>query len=198
MASSENYLEEFRRFLPMYLSQDAKEDLFKELKQFPDNIDSRLYTTVQPDEQAIFQGDGLPDVYISDLPRDRVKTAPVMVISNSCDTAPRKEGMHQGNLLYCPIMKLENYAKAFTVSDDLLNTIRKNKVSTMFYLPFHAKVGGEAVALMDRINNCPISDLDSTKLIENRLFTLSLYGFYLLLFKISIHLTRMREGLSRT
>jgi len=35
------------------------------------------------------------------------------------------------------------------------------------------------------------------ELLRNRLFTLSDYGFYLFLFKLSLHLTRIREGVSR-
>lgn len=49
----------------------------------------------------------------------------------------------------------------------------------------------------DRINNCdndamPRNDLDS-----RRLYSLSNYGLYLFLFKLSVHLTRIREGVDR-
>jgi hypothetical protein len=35
-------LEEIRKYLPKYLSADAQEDLFAELKTFPENMDQRL------------------------------------------------------------------------------------------------------------------------------------------------------------
>ena len=47
------------------------------------------------------------------------------------------------------------------------------------------------------MNNCDLQSLDVVELTQNRLFTLSDYGFYVFLFKISIHLTRIRENIQR-
>lgn len=49
------WFEEFRTYLPKYLSADAQHDLFEELKQFPENIDGRLYTTKLQHEQTMYQ-----------------------------------------------------------------------------------------------------------------------------------------------
>lgn len=68
----------------------------------------------------------------------------------------------------------------------------------MFYLPNISGLGEEAIALLDRITNCDLQKLDLDRLMESRLFTLSDYGFYIFLFKLSIHLTRIREGVSRS
>jgi hypothetical protein len=77
-----------------------------------------------------------------------------------------------------------------------LNTIRKQHNSSMFYLPKNDKLGDEAIALLDRINNCDAQAVELDELLRNRLFTLSDYGFYLFLFKLSLHLTRIREGVA--
>lgn len=61
-----------------------------------------------------------------------------------------------------------------------------------------SKLGGEAVALLDRVNNCDAQSLNLNELTRTRLFTLGDYGFYLFLLKISIHLTRIREGVARS
>jgi len=37
-------LEDITKYLPKYLSGSAQEELFDEIKRFPDNIDQRLYT----------------------------------------------------------------------------------------------------------------------------------------------------------
>ena len=67
----------------------------------------------------------------------------------------------------------------------------------MFYLPKNSALGEEAIALLDRINNCDLQKLNLDELTGTRLFTLSDYGFYMFLFKLSIHLTRIREGVQR-
>jgi|HubBroStandDraft_6_1064221.scaffolds.fasta_scaffold1761093_2 hypothetical protein len=36
--------ESFKDFLPSYLAGPAEKKLFKELEQFPENIDKRIYT----------------------------------------------------------------------------------------------------------------------------------------------------------
>lgn len=36
--------EEIKKYLPQYLSVPSQENLFEELKSFPDNIDQRFYS----------------------------------------------------------------------------------------------------------------------------------------------------------
>jgi len=66
------WVEDFKTYLPKYLSTAAQEDLFAELGQFPTNIDKRLYTTRLRDEANIFQGDGLVGLWVTDLPNERI------------------------------------------------------------------------------------------------------------------------------
>jgi hypothetical protein len=197
-----DWFEEFRPYLPKYLSAEAQERLFKELGQFPANIDSRLYTTKLKDERTVFQGDGLARVWVSNLPDPTVREARVMVLSNTCDTAPENERLIGPRLIYCPIISLPKWEERLRQQDriplaDHLADIRAQKVSTMFYLPKNNALGEEAIALLDRINNCDLQKLNLDELTGTRLFTLSDYGFYMFLFKLSIHLTRIREGVLR-
>ena len=74
--------EDFRAFLPKYLSTADQQDLFAELSQFPPNIDKRLYTDRLRGEPVIFQGDGLTDLPVTNLPNPRIGNARhVMVMS---------------------------------------------------------------------------------------------------------------------
>ena len=54
--------EEIQKYLPKYLSPESEKRLFDGLKQFPDNIDSRLYTDYLKDNEILYQGDGVRDV----------------------------------------------------------------------------------------------------------------------------------------
>jgi hypothetical protein len=190
-------------YLPKYLSEEATSSLFRELASFPNNIDSRMYTLKLKDEQTIFQGDGLSELWVSDLPGERREQTRVMVLSNTCDIAPDHKRLLGPRLLYCPIIRLSAYEslvrKAAMISaEDHLKALRRQEVTSMMYLPENEKLGGEAIALLDRVNNCDAQKLDLLELTRTRLFTLADYGFYLFLLKISIHFTRIREGVARS
>lgn len=200
------WIEDFKNYLPKYLSADAQTRLFAELSQFPKNIDSRLYTIRLREERTIFQGDGLAGLWVADLPSARIGKARVMVLSNTCDTAPGNKQLLGPRLLYCPVVSVTkltallsanpNLAPGFDL-DSYLGTVRHQEISSMFYLPKNELLGEEAIALLDRINNCDAQAAGLEDLVKNRLFTLSDYGFYLFLFKLSLHLTRIREGVAR-
>src|SRR5208283_5272867 len=107
--------EDFKKYLPQYLSTDAQAKLFAELGQFPNNIDTRFYTNKLQNEPNIFQGDGLPSLWVADLPTEKIGKARVMVLSNSCDISPENKRFLGPRLLYCPIIsvsKLQTVLKA--------------------------------------------------------------------------------------
>jgi hypothetical protein len=196
------WFEDFKAYLPKYLSQEGQEKLFSELEQFPENIDSRIYTTRLRSQSTVFQGDGLPDMWVSNLPDPTVKQARVMVLSNTCDIAPTNKRLIGPRILYCPILSFNKYQGLVgrvspAEAKNHIDAVRKQHISSLFYLPKNDRLGEEGVAVLDRITNCNAQDVDLTSLEQNRLFTLSDYGFYLLLFKLSIHLTRIREGVIR-
>ena len=200
------WFEDFGIYLPKYLSTAAQENLFLELRQFPDNIDGRLYTIALQGERTLFQGDGLASLWVADLPGATIGKARVMVLSNSCDIAHDSGRLLGPRLLYCPIISFAKYEAMLQAQEHLrsrfdaaghLDAIRRQRNSSMFYLPTNDRLGEDAIALLDRINNCDAQAVDSDELLRNRLFTLSDYGFYLFLFKLSLHLTRIREGISR-
>lgn len=197
------WFEEFRTYLPEYLSPSSKTSLFEELKQFPQNIDARLYTSKLETDGTFFQGDGLDGLWVSNLPDPTVKETRVMVLSNTCDVSEANNRLVGPRLMYCPIISLQKYGDMIRSHvggshDQHLAEIRRQRISSMFYLPRNSALGEEGVALLDRINNCDLQKLDVAKLTKTRLFTLSDYGFYLFLFKLSIHLTRIREGVARS
>ena len=70
-----------------------------------------------------------------------------------------------------------------------IDAIKKQQVTNMFYLP------DDMVVLLDRTMH-----LDYNKFSEamvNKIASLSNYGFYVFLFKLSYHFTRLREGVQR-
>jgi hypothetical protein len=195
--------DDIRTYLPKYLSQEATVSLFKELESFPDNIDGRMYTIKLRNEQTIFQGDGLSELWVSDLPSHNVGRSRVMVLSNTCDTSTENRRILGPRILYCPIIRMTEYASRYRTAnannaEEHLSALRRQEITTMMYLPENENLGGEAVALLDRVNNCDAQQLDLSTLFQTRLFTLGDYGHYLFVFKISIHFTRIREDVRRS
>ena len=193
--------EEWDIRLPSNLSESAAKRLFEDIKDFPDNL-HKVYRVAE--EQFLLQGDGVKGLPIIHLPDPRIERYPVLVISNTCDTDPANPSDVPPRIMYCPIIKLETY-KTYLESRSVnqgkitehFNLICSQRITTKFYLPVGSGLQEESVALLDHINNCATSELPSEETQDRRIFSLDLYGWYVLLIKLSIHFTRVREGLHR-
>lgn len=195
--------EEIRLYLPRYLSEESQDALFSELKQFPDNRGDRLYSSSLDDDPDVFQGDGLLELPISNLPDTRIQEGPVMVLSNTCDTS--LENKRASRIAYCPILKLSTYLDFIERTgirtgeglQSLVASIKGQQVTSLFYLPSGGTLAEDCVALLDRPNNCDMSYLAANPQKRTKMFILSTYGFYLFLLKLSIHFSRIREAVDR-
>ena len=196
-----NLFDDIKLFLPQYLSAESRKELFSELEKFPSN--DKIYSTYLDDDPDILQGDGLRDQLIIDFPEGRIKTGPVMVLTNTCDISQENKRILKTRIAYCPIMKLSRYRDWLGSTGmhkdamaDHIEAIRRQEFSAFFYLPANASLQEECIALFDRPVNCKMDYLDDPER-RRKLFILSQYGFYLFLIKLSIHFTRVREDINR-
>ena len=192
--------EDVRAYLPKYLSPATEERLFKDLVMFPDNIDSRMYTHLG--KSVVYQGDVLTDLTIVRLPECSTKNRPGMVLSNTCDLDGNNARLQQIRVLYAPVVSLTKYRellKKHGVVEEKTRThitnIRKQRITQIFYLPTGPSISESIVFFDSVVSNRP-SALPSP-VGAHRLVSLSQYGFYLLLYKMSIHFTRLAEGVDR-
>lgn len=195
--------EEVKKYLPQYLTAESTEILFNELKQFPDNIDSRLYTTRLIDKCYIFQGDGLTCLPFIFFPDKKIYEGPAMILSNTCDNISRDNRYTPIQLIYTPIIKLSKFVNLLRENgiqqdkiDNHISTIKKQYVTQIFYLPAGGGIKEESLVFFDKINNCE-NVIEQEDIKGLRFFSFSDYGFYLLLLKISIHFTRIQEKVDR-
>lgn len=198
-----NHFDDFKLYLPKYLSPEAQANLFDDLKDFPENL-KRLYTGVLASEGDIFQGDGLREVLIVNLPDPSVGTGPAMVVSNTCDTSFANARLISPKFAYCPIVKLSKYIAQLrrnSIPEERINSyvndIRRQWITSIFFLPKGGSLPDDCVALLDAINSCDVSYLTPERVTDLRLFSLSNYGFYIFLFKLAVHLNRIRESVDR-
>ena len=196
--------DELRTYLPKYLSEENYQTLLGELKSFPDNIDKRFYTS-SLDQTVLFQGDGydiLPVVDLAHMERGS-KYKPALIISNTCDMDLSNKRFYPSSIMYAPLISIDKY-KMTLLSSEIsetkiethLSDIRKQRVSSILYLPADSKIQ-ESIVFLDRVYNIDNRFIDRKTLSLHRLFSLSDYGFYLLMFKMSVHFCRIRECVNR-
>src|SRR5690606_22208774 len=106
--------------------------------------------------------------------------------------------------LYAPIIAVSRYINILTengISQEQINShlksIREQEITSIFYIPPVEGRIDESMVFLDRISNMRNSLATTKELLSERIFTLSNFGFYLFLLKLSIHFTRIREGVDR-
>ncbi len=198
-------IKDIELYLPKYLSPETEDKLFKDLSSFPDNIDDRIYISNELDPDVIYQGDGLNDLLVINLPEQDIHKLPCMVLSNTCDINLGNKRQFHSNIIYSPIVKLDKYASllisngiydAQSIESHLI-TLKNQRITQIFYLPIGMNLDYEGLIFFDRLVSCNNESIDRTNINEQRLFTLSQYGHYLFLFKLSVHFTRIMEGIER-
>ncbi len=196
-------LDDLKVYLPKYLSEESEKQLFDSLKDFPSNIDQRLYTDYLEKEPIIFQGDGLQNLLAINLPSTDTKIVSGMVISNTCDIDPSNKRNFPSQIVYAPIIDFEKYSKSLLskLSEEKvkghLEAIRKQYVTQIFHLPPIANKLRESIVFLDRLHNIGNDRYDRSELNSSRIFTLSDFGNYLFLFKLSLHFTRIQDKVER-
>ncbi len=195
--------DDIKKYLPQYLSNLSQNSLFEEIKSFTKYNIQNLYSYKIFKENTIYQGDGINSLTVVNLPSKEMREVETLILSNTCDIYPDNERYFESRMVYAPILKLDKYIemlKSKGVEEKELfkhvDSIKKQRVSQIFYLPKGQNLEVESIAIFDRLNNCPINYIEDP-ISERKLFSLNNFGFYLFLIKLSIHFTRIREGIDR-
>jgi hypothetical protein len=197
--------DEIKLYLPKYLSTESEQNLFENLKNFPSDIDSRMYSSLLFEEDVIYQGDGIDDLLIINLPDTKIKNSKALILSNTCDIDVNNKRIYPSSICYSPIINLHKYIKKIESKkiasteriNQFIQSLKCQKISQILYLPKNDKLDYESFIFFDKINSCDSMSISRENLNEKRLFTLSNFGFYLFLFKLSIHFSRIREAVDR-
>lgn len=198
--------EDLRLYLPQYLSEDNLVELKKQLKAFGEGHDTGEYfTTRLKEEPFLFQGDGVKSI-MCNLPDPTLKEdVPVLLLSNTCDMDINNKRLNQCRIMYSPILNLDKYIAVLErkglSTNQISNHIKEIKnqaISQILYLPTAILWGHDSIVMFDRAISIPLSNESIEKMVYTRSFSLSNYGFYLLLLKLSYHFTRIQEKVDRS
>ncbi len=202
-----NSFEDFKKYLPRYLSSLSSKELFDNLKDFPENINKRFYTDeILLEEEIIYQGDGIKDLPFIVFPNTRTENLKALILTNTCDNDMNNERRNQSYICYSPLISLKNYEESLLKKSSEnkesirghIDCIKRQEVTQIFYLPKGGFLENDSIVMFSLISSCLSKSIARDSIKQRRVFSLSNYGFYLLLFKLSVHFSRMGENIDRS
>jgi hypothetical protein len=190
--------DELKVHIPYYLTENQKSGLSKAFLDFSNEKEVDFY--INGYEKEKLQGDGWSKLKIlrfSDGERANIKG---IILSNTCDISPENQRSFPTKITFAPLVKLSNYTQLLYSSklskqqvSDKVEMIKKQKVTSIFFLPSSKNIDDDYIAILDDIHTVPSSATTDSE----KIFTLSMFGFYLFVFKLSIHFCRFHEEVQR-
>jgi hypothetical protein len=190
-----------QQHIPHYLTLDQKKALAEALSRFP--ADSEYYLLGKYEDELL-QGDGWRNLQLFRFDTGERKNVLGIILSNTCDVAPENVRGLPPNIIFAPIMKLSSYIHLLQLAQvdtekvkQKIASIKSQGVTTIFYLP--DALGGlddEHIVLLDDVHTMPSTAFHRITT-KTKAFTLSTLGFYLFIFKLSMHFCRLREDVVR-
>lgn len=194
-----------RQQIPYYLTAAPEQKvLLAELQKLIDGADKGYFIPKGYDGYMaeMLQGDGWREFQIFTFKSGNVNSARGIVLSNSCDVSAENARVLPRNVTFAPIVKLSKIVERFVAHGldpekvaSRLTDIKAQRVTNMFYLPADSLLDEDHVALLDDLHSMPVEVHQKA---AEKLFTLSLAGFYLFVFKLSVHFCRLHENVDRT
>lgn len=201
----DNITEDISLYLPQYLSAEEKDSLKKELGNFTQNgTQKSIYTSALSSAEYLLQGDGVSEIDYCNFPDTTIKKAPVLLLSNTCDMSLENRRMNPCRITFVPLLNLNKYKESLCERFDQerieshINDIKNQHITQILFLPQGGKLEYDAIAFFDMSISLPLNETIVKDMCDKKLFTLSDFGFYLLLLKLSMHFTRIKEKISRT
>lgn len=214
---------EVARLFPAFLSDTEKDRITQGLSQFGESVATtpKLYNDFFATgvSEYLLQGDLLPSIRLPIWQSEPATFSKgytnALLIANTCDVdvvgnarnVPKEVG-------FVPLVPLSDFIAALTrklqtqalnpatIKTKLQNIEKELKgqlLTNVFYLPASPTGLPECVALLDRPFWFPSSELVTVgpELLKHRLATLSQWGYYLFILKLSYHLCRLPEERDR-
>ena len=198
---------------PTYLTTTEKGRLLHALEQFKEVNDkskwnSKLYTHFYASSQYNYflQGDLLqeiryPDFNKTDRSFERTYTD-ALILSNTCDLDVSNLRKIAKQVVFAPLLEMEQYLEAATNQkhlDETIQGIKTQAISNILYLPPNPYNGKEYICHLDKAFWFPTDELNSylSDMEQTRIASLDYFGYYLFLVKPSYHFCRLPEEKQR-
>ena len=189
--------------IPHYLT--SKKELLKGLEAISSGGKTNYFMSSYDDtyENAMLQGDGWRGFRLFDFDTGERISVRGLVLSNTCDIDPENSREFPVLVTFVPLIELADYRSILEESGvkkqsikDKIDSIKAQEVSNIFYLPAGGPLKEDYIVPFDNIHSMPIDAYHNAH-DKEKLFTLNYVGFYMLVFKLSIHFCRLQEGIQR-
>lgn len=195
--------EQLRNQIPFYLTAEpAQKELVQNLDALNRGATTGYYipSVREPDADSMLQGDGWRGFQLFSFDSGEKRSVRGIVLSNSCDISKDNERAIAPKIVFAPIIQLsaiEARLRERGLADDSIAgriaAIKSQSITSIFFLPAGGTLEHDYVALLDDLHSMPVAAHAESE----KLFTLSMAGFYLFTFKLSVHFCRLHEMVDR-
>lgn len=192
--------------IPYYLtSATAQKELVENIEAIMGGAQTGYYLTAGQETYADerLQGDGWRGLPLFSFASGEKQNVRGILLSNTCDISRENERTLPPKLIFAPIFKLSSIEARFASRGispaqiaGKVEAIKKQIATSVFYLPAGGPLDEDYVALLDDVHSAPVSAHENEY--REKLFTLSMAGFYLFVFKLSVHFCRLQENVDRS
>jgi len=205
----------FENILPSYLVEADKTRLRNALRQFtPEGRGNEInYSNFYKryDHAYFMQSDLIKEIRIAKWDEQNTEFqkgyTDAIIISNTCDISfDNKHDVNIKQCLFAPLIDFNEYLADLEMAgyskDKIISfsqSVKAQLRTNIFYLPVHNKEAKEYMVLLDNVFWFPTAELNSfiDNIDDNRITSLTLFGFYLFILKLSYHLCRLPEQCDR-
>jgi len=197
--------ESLRKQIPLYLNAEDQQTLVRELKAVAGGgtADYLLSDYRDSFKDVMLQGDGWRGFQLFIFKSGERRSVRGVVLSNSCDVDPENPRDVPARVIFAPLIKLSAYHALLAENgvdtvrvQAKIASIKAQKTTNVFFLPACGTLTEDFVVRLDEVQSMPIAaDTNVDK--REKLFTLSNTGFYMLVFKLSVHFCRLHEQVNR-
>lgn len=197
--------ESLQQQIPFYLTAEDQQVLVNELKAIAGGGAADYLLSDYRDSfgEVMLQGDGWRGFQMFLFDSGERRSVRGVVLSNSCDVDPANRRDVPARLVFAPLVKLSAYEALLfksgidaTKVGDKIAAIRAQKTTNIFFLPASGPLAEDHVVRLDETHSMPVAAHKRCSESE-KLFTLSNTGFYMLVFKLSVHFCRLQEMVNR-
>jgi hypothetical protein len=187
------------KYVPYYLTQPQKDGLVKAMAEFPS---CNYYSSLE--HEGILQGDVWSGLQMFNFDSGERQGKRGIIISNSCDIDSRNGRLMPARMVFAPMIKIsvyQNFLERRGVAQEKignhLREIRRQAVTSAFYLPQGRGMDEECIVFLDDMHNVPVAYFEKYEE-SKKILSLSQIGFYVFVMKLSMHFCRMHENEVRT
>ena len=191
--------------IPYYLtSAPAQKELLVNLEAIINGARTGYYLGAAQEKfvNERLQGDGWSGLPLFSFGSGERRDVRGILLSNTCDVSLENDRTLPPKLVFVPIIKLSAIEARFGAKGikqaqiaAKVKSIKDQIATSIFYLPAGGPLEEDYVALLDDVHSVPVSAHENER--KEKLFTLSMAGFYLFVFKLSVHFCRLQENVDR-